>query len=623
VRRGTRTPTVPLQPTRLPVAVIAALAGAAFFVLYAARLCPDLCLIGDSAELVTAAATWGIPHPPGYPLFTAVAHLFTAVPFHSLPWRVHLTSAVFHAGAVAAAIAATFSITGSRAAALAAGFALGISRSFLLGSLYAEVFPLNDLLFACLFAMALAVRRAPRGPSRLQALAFAGCAGLASAHHMMVALAAPAIAILATAPVFAYARASRRNRLELSAAFLGPVVLFYALVPVAAARSPWLSWGDVHDVRSFFDLVTRRDYGGIFSPVRHPTVEPGVMRLAAFRDLMVRSMGPITLIGAGLGVISAHKRSTATGVSLVVAFALTGPGFAFLNALDTTSPPALANFERFTTMCHVPAAIGFGVGVAAASAILGPSRVASTTMVLGGLVWSVLGGRKAVTVDLSRDRAPIAFAHDLVLGTPEGSLVLLTGDVPADAALYVCAVEGTCGRRIVLSPGLLSLPWKMAEVRRRYPDLAIPWSAGPALPRIHELVALGASSRPVFVYPDLLDKDPLVRSSFDVMPDRLLFRVWPGGAEEPARHAAFVASATALADGECEGCGRPGTTPEEANIARTYEAALLNHARTAMDLAAKGPQADRAHLDNLARRLEARAVMMRSFVQGGDESMSL
>src|SRR5579872_3568788 len=88
--------------------------GAGFFALYVSRLSPDLALIGDSAELVTAAALWGVPHPPGYPLFTAIGHLFAALPLLDVPWRVHLTSAVFHALAVAGVVVAAFELTRDR-----------------------------------------------------------------------------------------------------------------------------------------------------------------------------------------------------------------------------------------------------------------------------------------------------------------------------------------------------------------------------------------------------------------------------------------------------------------------------------------------------------------------------
>src|SRR5580704_11839597 len=149
---------VPFAPAPSPRALatsrwLASVVTLAFFVLYASRLCPTLSLKGDSAELVSAAALWGVPHPPGYPLFTAIAHAFAALPIHGLPWRVHLTSAVFHACTVGVVCVLTFSLTQSLTGALAAAVALGMSRTFLLGSLYAEVFPLNDLFFAVLIAL--------------------------------------------------------------------------------------------------------------------------------------------------------------------------------------------------------------------------------------------------------------------------------------------------------------------------------------------------------------------------------------------------------------------------------------------------------------------------------------
>src|SRR5260370_5174028 len=197
-----------------PIAPLAARLAWLFFALYARRLAPDLSLLGDSAELVTAAALWGVPHPPGYPLFTLIGHFFASIPSHSLPWRVHLTSAVFHAGAVAATAFATFTITRSRVAALAAGFGLGIARSFLLGSLYAEVFALNDLFTACLFAIAFRIRRHATSQARNLLLGFAFWAGFALAHHLMFVLAAPALASLIARPMLASSGTDVRRLLE-------------------------------------------------------------------------------------------------------------------------------------------------------------------------------------------------------------------------------------------------------------------------------------------------------------------------------------------------------------------------------------------------------------------------
>jgi hypothetical protein len=53
----------------------------------------------DSAEFATAAKVWGIPHPPGYPGYIAIAHLFTYLPL-SPAHAVNVLSSVSMAGAM-------------------------------------------------------------------------------------------------------------------------------------------------------------------------------------------------------------------------------------------------------------------------------------------------------------------------------------------------------------------------------------------------------------------------------------------------------------------------------------------------------------------------------------------
>lgn len=53
----------------------------------------------DSAEFATAAKVWGIPHPPGYPGYILIAHLFTYLPL-SPAHAVNVLSSVSMAGAM-------------------------------------------------------------------------------------------------------------------------------------------------------------------------------------------------------------------------------------------------------------------------------------------------------------------------------------------------------------------------------------------------------------------------------------------------------------------------------------------------------------------------------------------
>lgn len=63
------------------------------FIGYYYTLAPDLGL-EDSGELAVGSFYAGVPHPPGYPVWTIYTWLFTLIPFSNIAWRVALSSAV-------------------------------------------------------------------------------------------------------------------------------------------------------------------------------------------------------------------------------------------------------------------------------------------------------------------------------------------------------------------------------------------------------------------------------------------------------------------------------------------------------------------------------------------------
>ena len=385
------------------------------------------------------------------------------------------------------------------------------------------MFPLNDALFATALALAIGVRTA--SPARAGPLlhALAVCAGVAAGHQLMFALGLPALALLVYAPGREYLRGAPGRAWSLVAASAVPVVLAYALIPLAASRSPYLSWGTVHDGSSFVHLVTRGDYGGLLRPSRHPSTDSGWTRVAAFWELIFVSAGIVVVFGAIVGVAARLRRDGSVGGALLLAVLVAGPVFAWLNALPVTAIGRLAYFERFTTMCGVAVALAFGCGVQLARAWLPRGRPGSWALAAGLLSWAALRAYDTRDVDLHADRSGIDFAHALLLSTPDRSVVLLSGDQPIDSELYVCGVERLCGERIALAPGMLALPWKMAQVRARHPDLDIPWTDGPALARTHLLVG-AIRDRPVYLFPDLIAKDPLL-ASLDTDDEGFLLRV--------------------------------------------------------------------------------------------------
>src|SRR5215471_12327036 len=77
---------------------------------YFLTLAPELTL-EDSGELATGSFYAGIPHPPGYPVWTVYTHFWTLLPFKNVAWRVALGEAV--GGALAAGLLALLVSRGS------------------------------------------------------------------------------------------------------------------------------------------------------------------------------------------------------------------------------------------------------------------------------------------------------------------------------------------------------------------------------------------------------------------------------------------------------------------------------------------------------------------------------
>ncbi|MCE0498111.1 MAG: DUF2723 domain-containing protein [Methylacidiphilales bacterium] len=62
---------------------------------YIATLAPSVTL-EDSGELITAATKFGVPHPPGYPLWTMSGFILShLIPVGNLAWRINVQSALY------------------------------------------------------------------------------------------------------------------------------------------------------------------------------------------------------------------------------------------------------------------------------------------------------------------------------------------------------------------------------------------------------------------------------------------------------------------------------------------------------------------------------------------------
>src|SRR5258708_36941495 len=177
----------------------------ALFALYAATA-PRTVALEDDGLFILSSYFLGIEHPPGYPLFTLVGHLFTYLPFGSVAYRVHLASALFGALTGAAAWLCARALIAGRLPAYLAAFALGVSPVFWSQAIIAEVYTLNTFFFLVLVFMGLqacppstlaAASPAANPPATRTLPRMALVFGLSlSNHYPLMLLVAPAFVIL-------------------------------------------------------------------------------------------------------------------------------------------------------------------------------------------------------------------------------------------------------------------------------------------------------------------------------------------------------------------------------------------------------------------------------------------
>lgn len=236
------------------------LVGGLALALYAITAAPWLAWAhegADGGDLITAAMTWGVPHPPGYPTYCLLGRLYALLPLGNVARRFNLYSATSAAGAVALICAlmqrvavpesskSHTAIAGASAVACATGYTLWSQ------AIVAEVYALAALFFAACWLLARWAARPSARPRDWGVLGMFFSLGLGA--HLTLVLVLPGISCLLW---------PRRSRARILALCLGLALGLgvFAYLPLAARGDPPINWGDPDTWSRFWWLVSGRLY---------------------------------------------------------------------------------------------------------------------------------------------------------------------------------------------------------------------------------------------------------------------------------------------------------------------------------------------------------------------------
>jgi len=429
----------------------------------------------DGGDLIAAAATGGVAHPSGYPVYLLLARLFQFMPIGSLAFRTNLMSAfATTAAALLVYTLITRTLSNSKAAhiwlaGLAAGFAYGLSPLTWSQAVITEVYALHSLFVVSI--LYLSVHPIPSRAAQWRIDLLLGLVfGLALGNHLTTLLLLPVIVVttIHRKPTSAQGihwianwRLDGRSLLRRSS-WLGIGLLAYLTLPLRALSKPPVNWGNPVNLTNLAWLVSGKLYQGqLFAE----TFSSLWSRVQTSASLLLQQFGIIGLAIGLIGLIVFFKHSPLYWSMLWITVA----SAAFAIAYSTTD----------SFMYLIPAflcfAIWLGIGLSELME-LSARRVRYIPPLIGLTLVVVLfvhAGNQWKRVDASHDQRAESFGENVLSIAPANAIVFARGDQAIFSLWYFQYALGERPDLAIVVPDLLQFDWYQQTLHATYPDLVL------------------------------------------------------------------------------------------------------------------------------------------------------
>lgn len=462
---------------------------------------------GDSGDLVTAAVTGGVAHPPGYPLYTLLGWLVSRVPVVTPAWRVALVSSIPHAMVVGLIYSIVRTITKQRSAALFAAWTIAANYLFFLYSVTPEVFALFDLfVVALVYAVVGYLSTGQRRFVLLGALVF----GVALSHHHVILFFIPAIGYVVWSMRGALRKTfhDTRSKWILAALFFAGL-LPYLYIPIAARGPSMVNWDHAVTLPNVIRLVTRADYGTfVAGGFAGGELMYRLLQIPAYFLYLFIDFSFIGLAFIGLGAFVLFQRNRQLFLFLTLGLLFLGPFFLFYAGFPLINRFAQGTYERFLLPSYMVVAVLLGVGYSRLLELVGAIRARFISKRLQNILVvlvSVLLFLYPATLTamtfwrfwgLPNDKTGDRVGRDILSPLPRDSILILTNDTSLFTTQYVRYALGYRPDVAVLHLSLLGASYYRAIISRNFPNLRIPTVSDDSF--IAEFIAQNAADRPIF-----------------------------------------------------------------------------------------------------------------------------
>jgi len=445
---------------------------------------------GDSGELVTAAYTWSIAHPPGYPLYVLLGNIISrCIPIFSVAWRVGLLSSIPMALSLFFIWKTVYILTKSKSASSSACVVYGFLYPVWLYAIVPEVFGLFSLFSALLLYLFILFLETKKS---LYVFLLAFFSGLSLTHHHLILFLLISIGM---SLVYSYKKLLilhvRHVWKYFLLFFLGFCVYLYA--PIASSLYPPLDWEHAANPMGFFRLLTRASYGTF--KATYGAGESLIDRGLNLLTLGEYSLKDFTYFGMTffiIGLIALWKKKRPFGVFFTT-YLVWQLFYFFYAGFRLTSDFALGTLERFFIIPYQIISILIGIGVWGLVEILRTywqkniQSVHVPFLYIHGIVLflSVIIPMRSMKHNyiplksLQNDTTLEKLTDDIFASTPYGSILNLMDDTSIFAVLHGYYVQKKRPDiRLVMFPQF-RFSYYPTWLKRHYADVAIPSTPKP------------------------------------------------------------------------------------------------------------------------------------------------
>lgn len=450
-----------------------------FFIVYAWMQMTSI-YGGDAGDLTTNAYLWGIPHPPGYPLYTFLSGLFIRIcSFGTVAWRVCFLSSIPSAVTVFFLWRLSFRLTRSYLASTVASVVYGLLGPVWLNAITQEVFGLFSL-FTIVWIERFVTWLEEKQVKQLLFLAF--WTGLSLTHHQLIVLCiVPAIFL-----VFSRFRKLRHQMFVnwwkiLVCGFVGLLPCLY--IPIVSRFSTPFDQENAQTIEGFIRLVTRASYGSFRAYANAtPSLIDRALNIFTFFQFSLRDIGIIGCIAIFIGVVVLRKKKRELYEYLI------GCLFLWIFYFFYAGFPSILNYhigtiERFFVVPYQLLILFCAIGLAQSFKWI-RSRMMSKLfqIVVKGIVIFALflllfpqfqnNARAFITLrtDLSMEQ----LATDILTSAPKNSIVFLYNDTTLYAMNNALFVRHKRADIHVVRLQLFGLAHYRVYLRKQYPDIYVP-----------------------------------------------------------------------------------------------------------------------------------------------------